>query len=183
MCCYLLTRSGTPSYQPSRRCEQISSILMARSAHHAAILRLDLGFALSTIEKVQTEIENLTGDGGRRCCAEFLVCTIDHTQNLPKTETPSQYNARNKQNQDNLKNYNLATIHTDLPPPASCSPPLQRRPSRRLELSQPAGPFQVRGEYPPRVSETRLLNLSKAVGRECQQQGDRSCWISEDLRR
>jgi hypothetical protein len=60
---------------------------------------------LLTIEKMQAEIENLTGDGGRRCCAEFLVCTIDHTQrnerkqtlgypypcNLPKTETPSQY--------------------------------------------------------------------------------------------
>jgi hypothetical protein len=45
-----------------------------------------------------------------------------------------------------------------------------------LELSQLAGPFQVRGEYPPegplRVSENRLLNLFKAVGRECQQQGD-----------
>jgi hypothetical protein len=39
--------------------------------------------------------------------------------------------ARNKQNQDNLKNYNLAPIRTDLPPPARRSPPLQRRPSRR----------------------------------------------------
>jgi len=44
---------------------------MARSAHHAAILRLDLGFALSTIEKMQAEIEYLTGDGGHDAARNF----------------------------------------------------------------------------------------------------------------
>jgi hypothetical protein len=144
MCCYLLTRSGTPYYQPLRRCEQISSILMARSAHHAAILRLDLGFALSTIEKMQAEIEYLTGDGGHAAARNFwcvqLIIYKENEESKPWVSVSMQpsenrnavaVHARNKQNQDNLKNYNLAPIRTDLPPPARRSPPLQRRPSRR----------------------------------------------------
>jgi hypothetical protein len=91
----------------------------------------------------------------------------------PENRNTVAVHARNKQNQDNLKNYNLAPIHTDLPPPARAEVLLSRVARLgALGLSQLAGPFQVRGEYPPRVSETRLLNLFKAVGRECQQQGD-----------
>jgi hypothetical protein len=197
MCCYLLTRSGTPYYQPLRRCEQISSILMARSAHHAAILRLDLGFALSTIEKMQAEIEYLTGDGGHAAARNFwcvqLIIYKENEESKPwvyriridatfrkqkhrRSTRPQQAKPRQSQN------YNLATIHTDLPPPARRSPPLQRRPSRRPRtLSQLAGSFQVRGEYPRGCRKTGCSTYPKRSD-EMSTTG-RSCWISEDLGR
>jgi hypothetical protein len=168
---------------------------MARSAHHAAILRLDLGYALLTIEKMQAEIENLTGDGGRRCCAEFWLCTIDHIQRNERKQTlgilihihttfrkrKHRRSTRPQQTKPRqARNYNLATIHTDLSPPARAEVLLSRVARLgALELSQPAGSFQILGEYPPRVSETRLLNLFKAVRRDVNEQGE-SCWISED---
>jgi hypothetical protein len=87
--------------------------------------------------------------------------------------------ARNKQNQDKLETTtsqpSILIFH--LPPAEVLLSSVARLGA--LELSQLTGSFQILGEYPPRVSETRLLNLFKAVGRDVNEQGE-SCWISED---
>jgi hypothetical protein len=95
---------------------------MARSAHHAAILRLDLGFALLTIEKMQANRNRVSHRRWwPRCCAEFwcvqLIIYKENEESKPwvtvsiqpsENRNTATVHARNKQNPRKSQNYNLA---------------------------------------------------------------------------
>lgn len=132
---------------------------------------------LLTIEKMQTETEYLTGDGGHAAARNSGVYN-DHIQRNEESKPwvsvsiqPSEnrktvaVHARNKQTKT-ISKLQPRTIHTELPPPARRSPPLQRRPSRRPRTLPTSRLVPSPWRIPPRVSENRLLNLFKAVGRD-----------------
>jgi hypothetical protein len=177
---------GYGASAPSTRNPSISPSLAQKPTRCNTLIRPGTSYCSPLRRCKQTEIENLTGDGGRRCCAEFWCVQLiiyketkeskpwasvamqpSENRNTVAVQRPQQAKPRQSQK---LQPRTPSILIFHLPPAEVLLSSVARLGA--LELSQLAGPFQVRGEYPSRVSENRLLNLFKAVGRECQQQGD-----------